>query len=95
MIDRTCFNKNMKRNSSLSSKDIELLKTLFPTKSEMVDMKEEILESQNTFKNEFFERIDPVLKEVNASREEREIVAGKLSELEERTENLEKVVFKH
>ncbi len=35
-------------------------------------------------RSDFFDRIDPILKEVTASREEREIVTDKLSNHEDR-----------
>lgn len=41
------------------------------------------------FRSDFYDKIDPILKEVVASREERTIVAEKLSNHEDRIEKLE------
>jgi hypothetical protein len=40
-------------------------------------------------KSDFFDRIDPILKEVTASREEREIVSDNLSHHEDRIHTIE------
>lgn len=42
------------------------------------------------FRNDFFEKIDPILKEVLASREERSIIFHHVSELRTRVEKIEK-----
>jgi len=43
------------------------------------------------FRSDFYEKIDPILKEVLAGREERAIVADKLSNHEDRIEKLEQM----
>lgn len=41
-------------------------------------------------RSDFYDKIDPILKEVQASREERAIVSEKVANHEDRIENLEK-----
>lgn len=41
-------------------------------------------------KNDFYNKIDPILKEVIAAQQEREIVAHRLSDHEDRIEKVEK-----
>jgi len=41
-------------------------------------------------KNDFYNKIDPILKEVLANQEERTILSHKVSDHEERIENVEK-----
>lgn len=53
------------------------------------DMREEVRQSTNTILNSF----DKYVKEVVDSREERVVVAGKISEHETRIESLENQVF--
>jgi len=43
-------------------------------------------------RSDFLEDIDPILKEVQASREERDIVSHRISDHEDRIEKLEKAV---
>lgn len=45
--------------------------------------------------NDFFEKIDPILKEVAASCEERVILSAKMSDHSDRIEKLDEVVFKN
>jgi hypothetical protein len=72
------------------------------TKSDLnqigVLLDEKLEEQEETFerkivevKSDFFEKIDPILKEVTASREERVVINGRISEIEERIEPLEKI----
>lgn len=56
------------------------------------DFRDEIASMLTQLKSDFFERIDPILKEVPASREERTIVTEKVSDHEEKLSKLEKVV---
>lgn len=42
------------------------------------------------FKSDFFDKIDPILKEVVASREERIVGSNQFSELTDRVERIEK-----
>ncbi len=46
-------------------------------------------------KNDFYEKIDPVLKEVMASREERELLSHRVSNHEDRLEKVEKKLDLH
>ena len=64
----------------LSSADIEYLKEVFATKADL-----------QQFKSDFFDKIDPVLKEIVDSREERTILAHRQSDHTDRIEVLEKI----
>lgn len=64
----------------ITQRDVEELEKTFATKS---DLKEALTE----LKSDLFDKIDPILKEVTASREERVIVAHRLSKLEEAKAN--------
>ncbi len=63
---------------ALSNSDLKQIRTV---------VKEEIGESLDekltALKSEFFERIDPILKEVKTSREERPLLENRLEALEE------------
>lgn len=49
----------------------------------MLETQEEKYEKKiDEFKNEFYERIDPILKEVTATREERPLIENRLEKLE-------------
>jgi len=56
----------------------------------MEDLEEKFEKKVTEVKSEFFEKIDPVLKEVSASREERKIVSRKLSEHTDQIEKIQK-----
>ena len=57
-----------------------------------LDEQEQQFEGKLTeFKSEFFDKIDPVLKEVTASREERTLQSDRISNHEDRIEKLEKI----
>ena len=64
----------------LSSADIEYLKEVFATKEDL-----------QQFKSDFFDKIDPVLKEIMDNREERTILAHRQSDHTDRIEVLEKI----
>ena len=52
--------------------------------SEELDNQEDKFENKLTeFKSEFFEKIDPILKEVTTAREERPLIENRLEALEE------------
>ena len=58
----------------------------------LLDKQEEKFEAKITeFKDEFYTKIDPILKEVTASREERVVRAEQHRRNEERIERLEKI----
>ena len=57
--------------------------------SRLEDFREDILNIFDKFRSDLFDRIDPILKEVLASREEREIVSHRLSDHEDRITVLE------
>jgi hypothetical protein len=66
----------------ITNKDIDTLSKIFVTK-------EDLTEGLSSFKSELFEKIDPILKEVVASREERVIIDHKISDHEDRITVLE------
>lgn len=74
----------------LKKKDAKDFATKHYVANAISDAKEEILEEQRKFRSEFFDRIDPILKEVAANREERTIMAHYITELRERVERIEK-----
>ena len=88
----------MVKGRTLTQADVnflkEELKKDFPTRIHLENQKEEILEEIDekltNLKSDFFEKIDPVLKEVSASREERKVVARKLSEHTNQIEKIQK-----
>lgn len=55
---------------------------------ELSEQEEKFEEKLTEFKSDFFERVDPILKEVTTAREERKIVSRKLTE---HTNQLEKI----
>ncbi len=69
------------------------------TKGDLVKVKQIVDESVEEgleeklgkLKSDFYDHIDPILKEVVASREEREITAAKLSEHTEEIETLKNI----
>ena len=72
---------------AITDKDIKKLKTIFATKDDLKrfatkddleDIKEEIRQEFQFWRSEFYDRIDPILKEVQASREERVIINHRL-----------------
>lgn len=92
-----------KSKPTLNEADLKLLEEKFLTKEDgknfatknyvtnaVDEAKEEILEEQRKFRSEFFDRIDPILKEVVANREERTIMAHYITELRKRVEKIEK-----
>ena len=58
--------------------------------TELSQQEEKYEKKLEEFKSEFFDRVDPILKEVVASREERTIMAHYITELRERVEKIEK-----
>lgn len=49
--------------SKINQADIDLLKTIFATKEELENAKLEIMDQQQSFRSEFFDKIDPILNE--------------------------------
>lgn len=67
---------------NLTNSDLNKVRTI--VKEEVEDVLEEKLEEKLTkLKSEFFERIDPILKEVVTAREERPLIENRLEKLEE------------
>lgn len=62
----------------------------FATKDDLLDMRDELTSTITQFKSDFFEMIDPILKEIVANRDERTIMAHNITELRERVEKIEK-----
>lgn len=88
---------------AISDKDITKLKQTFATKKDLDrfaikqdveliknDMLDKVEAMFTRFKSDIFDKIDPILKEVIASREERVLVSAKLSDHEDRLEKVEK-----
>ncbi len=53
--------------------------------------KDEIIEEFKKFRSDFYDKIDPILKEVKDSRDERTLQADHISQQGDRIENLEKI----
>jgi len=83
--------KDEKSKRTLTQADAVFLKDIFATKSDLVDQEEKLEAKITEFKNEFYTKIDPILKEVKASQEERIIVAVQHHRNENRIEKLEKI----
>lgn len=60
------------------------------TDEDINTIKETFNNAVTRIKSEFYEMIEPFLKEVQASREEREIVAARLANHEDRIEVIER-----
>jgi predicted nuclease with TOPRIM domain len=58
--------------------------------TELSQQKEKYEKKLEEFKSEFFDRVDPILKEVVANREERTIMAHYITEFRDRVEKIEK-----
>ena len=79
-----------KKDLQAIDKRISALDIKFENRFEAIDGQFETLkETFAKFRSEFFEKIDPVLKEVLASREEREIISHRVSDHEDRITVLE------
>ncbi|KKQ95970.1 MAG: hypothetical protein UV74_C0013G0574 [Candidatus Woesebacteria bacterium GW2011_GWB1_43_14] len=81
---------------AITDPDIKKLKTIFATKDdlkrfatkdELDDLQQEIHEEFQTWKSEFFDKIDPILKEVLDNREERTITNHRLNKHKEVLKN--------
>lgn len=92
------------RGSTLTNQDIQLLKKHFANKDELkscvtkdyLDLsldqqKDDIIEEFKKFRSDFYERIDPILKEVKTNREERTIQSEHLKNCADKIEILEKI----
>lgn len=66
----------------ITQKDIEELEKVFVTK---FDLKEAL----SRLKSDIFDKFDALIKEVRDSHEERTILAGQISDLNDRVEKLE------
>ncbi|OGM32505.1 hypothetical protein A2803_03505 [Candidatus Woesebacteria bacterium RIFCSPHIGHO2_01_FULL_44_21] len=58
--------------------------------TELSEQEEKYEKKLEEFKSEFFDRVDPILKEVPASREERTVQAHQIANLSDRVEKVEK-----
>ena len=67
---------------TLTKKDLQEIDRRLEDRFE--SFKDEIFEALEKVRSEFFEKIDPILKEVLASREEREIINHRVSDHEDR-----------
>ncbi len=92
----------MTTKRTLTQADVNLLKETFATKNDMdrlenkfdqkLDDNVQKFETLVTgFKNDFYTKIDPILKEVVASREDRTIGAEQHRRNQDRIEKLEKI----
>ncbi len=68
----------------LTKSDFKQFEQLLDRKlDEKLDEQEEKFEKKLTeFKSEFFEKVDPILKEVTTAREERPLIENRLEKLE-------------
>lgn len=83
----------------ITAKDIKTLEKTFVTKLDLREAlrelksvfvsKEEFKEALTQLKSDIFDKIDSLIKEVRDSHEERQIIAGQISELYDRVEKLE------
>ena len=67
---------------TLTKKDLQEIDRRLEDRFE--SFRDEIFGAFEKFRSEFFEKIDPILKEVLASREEREIINHRVSDHEDR-----------
>jgi hypothetical protein len=73
---------------TLTKSDKDWVKNIF---IEGMDSQEQKFEAKIVeVKNDFYDKIDPILKEVVASQEERTIVSHRVSDHEDRIEKVEK-----
>ena len=61
------------------------------TFAQMVELEDKFERHVTKLKSDFVDKIDPILKEVTTSREERPIIAKRQTDHEDRIENLEKI----
>ena len=80
----------MANKTTLPNADLRLLKTIFVTQEQFEEGKQEIMDQQQQFRNEFFDKIDPILKEVMDNRVERELMAAKLAEHTDEIETIKR-----
>ena len=89
---------------TITDEDVKKLKKTFTTKDDLKKLENRIdykfddfeikIEDKLTqFRSDIFDKLDGVLKEILASREEQEINAHRLSDHEDRIEKLEKFQF--
>ncbi len=71
---------------TLTNKDLKQIQNLIETNNEEVEGRFEKVATK--IKSDFFDKIDPILQEVKASREERKIIARRLSD---HNDDLEKI----
>ncbi|AKM83458.1 hypothetical protein A2422_01125 [Candidatus Woesebacteria bacterium RIFOXYC1_FULL_31_51] len=78
---------------SLTNKDINIIDNLLDRRLDkrFLEQEDKFDKKLTEFKSEFFDRIDPILKEVVASREERTLISEHLSDHSDRIETLEKI----
>lgn len=84
-----------KSKRTLTQADVDFLKNTFATKSDLdnsLDKQEQKFEAKITeFKDEFYIKIDPILKEVMASREDRLMGSEQHLRNKDRIEKLEAI----
>ena len=68
-----------------------LLKQEFKFESKLDDIEQKFEAKFTDFRDNFYTKIDPILKEVPASREERSTLSAQIRRNEERIEKLEKI----
>lgn len=64
----------------LSSGDLKQIRTV--VKEELDDQEQKFEKKLTEVKSEFFERVDPILKEVTTAREERPLIENRIEALE-------------
>lgn len=70
---------------TLTKSDKKWIEDIFDAKSgsKMDELEQKFEKKLVEFKSEFFEKIDPVLKEVVTAREERPLIENRIEKLEE------------
>ncbi|MBU0569993.1 hypothetical protein KKB40_04400 [Patescibacteria group bacterium] len=74
---------------TLTKNDLRQIENLLDGK--IVNMEEKFGTILTGFRSDFYEKIDPILKEVLTARDERPIIVHRQSDHEDRIENLEKI----
>ena len=62
---------------------------MYATKDDLIDFKDEILKLLTKFRSDMYDKLDGILKEIVASRQEQTILSHKVSDHEDRITSLE------
>lgn len=77
----------------ITNDDVDKLKTVFATKDDLADSKDEILDKVDQsliqFRSGIFDKLDQVIGELKTNREEREVTSHQVTDHENRLEIIE------